>query len=186
MSNRSRDSKDSMALTVLAIVGEQPRHPYEIQRVIQERHKSWAMGRTRSLYHSVDRLAADGLIEPVETLREGRRPERTVYSITEFGREEVRAWLIDLVENPAPEHPVFLVAVSFLAQLTPREAKDSLRIRAVALEGQIAAVEVWARGGEGGLELAEIAPEFTFPGARKTISELLAHLPLSPRPPPDA
>ena|SRR5437588_4191700 len=28
--------------------------------------------------------------------------------------------------------------------------------------------------------LAEIAPEFTFPGARKTISELLAHLPLDP------
>jgi DNA-binding PadR family transcriptional regulator len=146
MPNRSRASKDTIALTVLALLCEQPRHPYEIQRVIQERHKAWAMGRTRSLYHAVDRLLADGLIEPVETSREGKRPERTVYRITEEGREEYTAWLSELIYEPvADEHPYFLVALSFLATLPMPAALDALKVRAIALEGQVAGVEVWQR-----------------------------------------
>jgi DNA-binding PadR family transcriptional regulator len=145
MSNSSRASNDVIALTVLNLLAEEPLHPYQIQRVIRDRHKEWAMGKTRSLYHAVDRLFADGLIEPVETSREGKRPERTVYKITEDGEEERRAWLLDLIEQPAPEHPHFLIAISFLAYLSAPEAFEALRIRAVALEGQIAGVEVWQR-----------------------------------------
>jgi DNA-binding PadR family transcriptional regulator len=145
MSNKARASNDVIALTVLNLLSEEPMHPYQIERVIRERHKEWAMGRTRSLYHAVDRLVADGLIEPLETSREGKRPERTVYEITELGREEQRAWLIDLFEQPSPEHPLFLIAVSFLAYLTSPAALEALRIRAVALESQIAGVEIWIR-----------------------------------------
>jgi len=145
MSNKARASNDVIALTVLNLLSEEPMHPYQIERIIRERHKEWAMGRTRSLYHAVDRLGADGLIEPLETSREGKRPERTVYEITELGREEQKAWLIDLFEQPSPEHPLFLIAVSFLAYLTSPAALEALRIRAVALESQIAGVEIWIR-----------------------------------------
>ncbi|HEY8761130.1 MAG TPA: PadR family transcriptional regulator [Candidatus Dormibacteraeota bacterium] len=145
MSNKARASNDVIALTVLSLLSEEPMHPYQIERVIRERHKEWAMGKTRSLYHAVDRLVADELIVPLETSREGKRPERTVYAITELGREEQQAWLIDLIEQPEPEHPLFLIAVSFLAYLASPAALEALRIRAVALEGQIAGVEVWIR-----------------------------------------
>ena len=145
MSNKSRATNDVIALTVLNLLAEEPMHPYQIQRVIRDRHKAWAMDKTRSLYHSVDRLFADGLIEPAETSRDGKRPERTVYKITEEGEDERHAWLLDLIEQPAPEHPLFLVAISFLGYLSADEALDALRIRAVALEGQIAGVEVWQR-----------------------------------------
>jgi DNA-binding PadR family transcriptional regulator len=145
VSNKSRATNDVIALTVLNLLAEEPMHPYQIQRVIRDRHKEWAMGKTRSLYHSVDRLHADGLIEPVETSRDGKRPERTVYKLTEYGDEERHAWLIDLIEQPAPEHPLFLVAISFLGHLSVPEVLDALRVRAVALEGQIAGVEVWQR-----------------------------------------
>jgi DNA-binding PadR family transcriptional regulator len=145
MSTRSRASNDVIALTVLSLLSEEPMHPYQIERVIRERHKGWAMGKTRSLYHAVDHLVADELIEPLETSREGKRPERTVYTITDLGRDEHRAWLVDLIEQPAPEHPLFLIAMSFVAYLGSPGALDALRIRAVALEGQIAGVEVWNR-----------------------------------------
>jgi DNA-binding PadR family transcriptional regulator len=111
------------------------------------------MGKTRSLYHAVDRLVADGLIEPLETSRDGKRPERTVYTITELGRDEQRAWLIDLIEQPLPEHPIFLIGVSFLAYLTAPAALEALRIRAVALQSQIAGVEIWIRALEQELRL---------------------------------
>jgi DNA-binding PadR family transcriptional regulator len=145
MSTKARTSNDVIALTVLSLLSEEPMHPYQIERVIRERHKGWAMGKTRSLYHAVDHLVADELIEPLETSREGKRPERTVYTITDLGRDEHRAWLVDLIEQPAPEHPLFLIAMSFVAYLGSPGALDALRIRAVALEGQIAGVEVWNR-----------------------------------------
>src|ERR1700738_1587591 len=145
MTPKARASNDVIALTVLILLSEEPMHPYQIERVIRERHKGWAMGRTRSLYHAVDHLVADELIEPLETSRDGKRPERTVYTITDLGRDEHRAWLVDLIEQPAPEHPLFLMAMSFVAYLGSPPALEALRIRAVALEGQIAGVEVWNR-----------------------------------------
>ena len=145
MGNRSRSTNDVIALTVLTLLAEQPMHPYQIQGVIRQRHKEWAMGRTRSLYHAVTKLAEDGLIEPAETSREGRWPERTVYRITEKGREEQLGWLTDLVECPVPEHPLFLVAMSFVACLPQAAAAEALRRRAIALEGMVAGAEVWQR-----------------------------------------
>src|SRR5690242_14900046 len=68
------------ALTVLCLLRERPMHPYEMQRLIRERHKDEFLDLKRgSLYHAMERLQAAGLVEPMETFREGRRPERTVY-----------------------------------------------------------------------------------------------------------
>ena len=41
-----------------------------------------------SLYHTVERLQRNGLIEVVDTQRDGRRPERTVYGMTQAGLDE--------------------------------------------------------------------------------------------------
>src|SRR5262249_56593072 len=84
---------DVLALTVLAFRTERPMHPYDVQRVIRQRHKDYAIERPRALYRAFERLARDELIEPVETSREGRRPERTVYRITDEGRAEFQHWL---------------------------------------------------------------------------------------------
>jgi DNA-binding PadR family transcriptional regulator len=130
--------RDLVALTVLAFLGERPCHPYEIQRLIRERHKDFAMGKTRALYHAVERLERWGLIEQAQTSREGKRPERTVYRITEAGRDEYASWLYDLVANPVQEHPAFSAAMSFLASLPVSTAIQALQGRTVALEAGIA------------------------------------------------
>ena len=89
--------KDMVALTTLGLLSEQPCHPYEIQRLLRERHKSYAVGKTRTLYRAIEELEAAGYIEPLETSREGRRPERTVYRITPEGSEELENWLAELL-----------------------------------------------------------------------------------------
>ena len=38
-----------------------------------------------TLYHTVDVLERDGWIVPTEREKEGRRPERTIYTLTESG-----------------------------------------------------------------------------------------------------
>jgi len=93
--------RNLVALTVLGMLSEHPSHTYEIQRQIRIRHKDFAAGKTRALYHAINELVSSGLAEPVETSRDGRRPERTVYQITEAGRLELTAWLTELLEAPA-------------------------------------------------------------------------------------
>ncbi len=123
--------KDMVALTTLGLLSEQPCHPYEIQRLLKERHKSYAVGKTRTLYRAIEELEAAGYIEPIETSREGRRPERTVYRITPEGSEELENWLADLLSTPVDETPVFRVAVGLLGYITQERAEAALASRVV-------------------------------------------------------
>jgi DNA-binding PadR family transcriptional regulator len=139
--NKSRLSRDPLSLTILAMLIEKPRHPYEIQRLIRERRKDFASSTQRALYHAVDRLLAAGLILPAETSREGNRPERTVYQITDDGRDSLMEWLGALLAQPLPEYPLFTVAISFLAILPTDAALQALHARAVELESELAGIE---------------------------------------------
>lgn len=142
---------DLLGLTVLALLSECPRHPYDIQRELQKRHLEFVAPHPRALYHTVARLARRELVAPVETSREGRRPERTVYQITDEGREEFRARLHRLLERPGEDYPVFTVAAGFMAYLTPGEALDALEGRAAGLEGGIAGLEAALRALQSGV-----------------------------------
>jgi len=141
MSNRSRAANDVIALTVLALTSERPRHPYDIQRAIRDRHKDFAAGKTRALYRAVDRLEQDGLIAPVETSREGKRPERTVYQVTDEGAEELEGWLGELLEVARPEFPLYSVALSFAAYVPAEVVIDRLQARTVELRAAVAGAE---------------------------------------------
>jgi DNA-binding PadR family transcriptional regulator len=129
---------DLVGLTVLAMLSVRPGHPYELHRFIVDTHKDYVTGLPRSLYHAVERLAGEELIVPVETSREGRRPERTVYEITDEGRRELATRLRALLENPGAERRTFTAAVSLLGVLPVPDAVQSLRTRAAALEGALA------------------------------------------------
>ncbi len=59
---------------------------------MRQRHHDRAFQIRESPVHdTVSRLADRGFVEPVEVSREGRRPERPVYAITEAGRDELPA-----------------------------------------------------------------------------------------------
>ncbi|NUT44910.1 MAG: PadR family transcriptional regulator [Thermoactinospora sp.] len=131
---------DLVGLTVLAILSVRPGHPYELHRFIVDTHKDYVTGLPRSLYHAVEKLAAEELITPVETSREGRRPERTVYEITDEGRRELATRLRRLVENPGAEHRVFTAAVSLLGVLPVPQALQALRSRAATIDGTLTAL----------------------------------------------
>lgn len=117
-------------------------HPYEMMRLIRQRHKEDFLDLKRgSLYHAIDRLARGQLIEVVGATREGRRPERTVYRITDTGESEVGDWLRRLLSKPAAEASPFIAALSFVAHLSPQEAMDQLEIRVQDLECGIVALK---------------------------------------------
>lgn len=75
--------------------------------------------------------------------RQGNRPERTLYGITDDGREEALEWLSDLLAVPAREYPIFETALSLMGVIHPDEVTRLLEERLASLEVQAAS----ARGG---------------------------------------
>jgi DNA-binding PadR family transcriptional regulator len=141
MPNRARPPQRSpLALAVLAALVEEPMHPYQMQRLIKERGKDKVINvRQRTgIYQTIERLLRDGLIEVAETSRDGRRPERTVYQVTEEGRQTAQDWMLDMLSTPATEFPEFPAALSLLGLLTPADAIKALELRATLLQGEVA------------------------------------------------
>jgi DNA-binding PadR family transcriptional regulator len=148
--------KDMVALTTLGLLSEQPCHPYEILRLLKERHKAYAVGKTRTLYRAIEELEAAGYIEPLETSREGRRPERTVYRITPEGSEELENWLADLLSTPVDETPVFRVAVGLLGYITQERAEAALATRVVTLRARVTGLDATLRMAQDDLGLPRL------------------------------
>jgi DNA-binding PadR family transcriptional regulator len=125
--SKSQRPQSLLALAVLALLFERPMHPYEMAATMRERHKEESIKlRYGSLYTVVDGLQRDGLIAPQETSRDGRRPERTIYTITAAGSAELIAWMQDLLRRPVKEYPQFMAALSLLPVLPPAIAEAML------------------------------------------------------------
>src|SRR5690606_40911038 len=104
MTQEARKSRNHWEVAVLAFLRERPMHPYEMQRLLRERRKDELLALKRgSLYHAINRLARNGLIEVVGTSREGKRPERTTYRITPAGERELLETLREMVAEPRSE-----------------------------------------------------------------------------------
>jgi DNA-binding PadR family transcriptional regulator len=131
-----------LALAVLRLLNTRPMHPYEMHQVVRDHGTDRVIKvRAGSLYHTVERLHRHGLIEQLETGREGRRPERTVYAITDAGRDEFVTNLRDLLRVPSEEYPLFVAALEMAAALPPPVVRRLLEHRAIALEAQLAGHE---------------------------------------------
>src|SRR6476620_699414 len=133
-----RKITNTLALAVLGLLQERPMHPYEMASTLRERHKDSSFKiNSGSLYDTVDALVRQDWIEPVETARDGRRPERTVYATTETGQAEFVRWIDELIRTPVAEYPKFMAAVSYLGALGPGAAADALAERESRLDRRI-------------------------------------------------
>ncbi|MFI7607999.1 PadR family transcriptional regulator [Micromonospora sp. NPDC049366] len=132
---KQRKVGNLLALAVLSALTQRPMHPYEIATTLRAWGKEQDMEiKWGSFYTVIRNMDRHDLIEAVENVRAGRRPERTVYRITDAGRAELVDWARELVSTPEPEHPRFRAGLSVLAALHPDEATALLRQRLDLLE----------------------------------------------------
>ncbi|GAA3083929.1 PadR family transcriptional regulator [Streptosporangium carneum] len=144
---KRRKVANPLALAVLAELLAEPMHPYEMGRRLQEHGKDRSFKYNRgSLYMVVEQLRKAGFIIEQETVRDTQRPERTVYALTEEGRQEFYNWMRELVSAPRHEYPHFGVALSLLSLLSPTEAAELLDRRLAALTAEAAEIRASVRG----------------------------------------
>jgi DNA-binding PadR family transcriptional regulator len=137
-----RRVKNPLALAVLSCLTEKPMHPYEISTTLRQRGKEDSIKLNYgSLYSVVEALQKHGLITTRETTREGRRPERTVYEITDAGVAEFEDWLAELLSTPVREFTSLEAGLSLMPGLPPDDVALLLDRRAERLRAELHTID---------------------------------------------
>ncbi|MFI6173181.1 PadR family transcriptional regulator [Nocardia sp. NPDC051052] len=136
-----RKVNNLLALAVLSVMIDRPKHRYEIAQTLRDRGKEHDMDiKWGSLYTVVQSLEKAGFLEIVGSERDGARPERVIYQLTSAGRTELTDWTRELVAVPEPEQHRFVAGLSILSVLPPDDVIELLGQRIEALRHLIAAV----------------------------------------------
>jgi DNA-binding PadR family transcriptional regulator len=139
-----------LSLVVLGLLAEEPLHPYAMRTRISERAHDRLPGvRPASLYDVVHRLEDAGLVRPGDPDREGHRPERVQYTITEAGREALAGWVAEALADTGRTDE-FPAALSFMYALGRDRVVEILQARAAALAASLDADEAALTRAEAG------------------------------------
>jgi DNA-binding PadR family transcriptional regulator len=123
-----------VVLAALGALLERPMHAYQLAAVLAGRGVPANRG---SLYDTLEAMARAGWVEPRPAQREGARPQRTPYALTQSGRAELAQRLDRQVREPRREFPEFFGAVSHLGVLGQARAAEALAERAARLAARI-------------------------------------------------
>jgi DNA-binding PadR family transcriptional regulator len=127
-----------LAVAALALLAEGPTHPYEMYQTLVLRSEDRLVKvRPGSLYHTVDRLARQGLVRATGTEREGNRPERTTYEITEEGTLALGERVADIIATPVNEFPEFPLGLGEAHNLPLETVIELLRKRVGLMRADI-------------------------------------------------
>ncbi len=129
-----------LGIAVLELLHEKPMHPYEMAQLMRERYVDTRVNvKAGSLYHTVERLQGNGYIEVVDTQRDGRRPERTVYGMTPAGQDVFAQRGRELLGDLVQEYPAYLSGLAVIDDLGMEASVVELEHRITRLRAAVAA-----------------------------------------------
>jgi DNA-binding PadR family transcriptional regulator len=148
-----RGRPSPLGLAVLGLLAGGPLHPYRMQRLLKEWGKDQVVnvGHRANLYAAIKRLHAAGAVRVLQVERDEPYPERTVYAITDHGRDLLLDSVAEMVSTPRNEFPEFPAALSFLMLFGPDHAARLLEERAAALTGRLGEFDAELRASSDGL-----------------------------------
>jgi len=80
-------------LILLGLLKKEPKHGYELKKVIEEEIKPLTNITLTSIYYTLEKLVKSGYLE-YDTEKEGGRPERRIYHLTKKGERRLQGLLI--------------------------------------------------------------------------------------------
>ncbi|HEX7341934.1 MAG TPA: PadR family transcriptional regulator [Rhodanobacteraceae bacterium] len=131
--------RSPLAMVVLSFVIEAPSHAYRMHELIKQRGKDSVVNvsQRNSVYQTIARLVAAGLMRVLATQQDEGRPERVVYEITARGRKTFYEWLQGMLGEPRNEFDEFPAALATIMALSPDVALAALRSRSQTLQLQL-------------------------------------------------
>jgi len=111
---------------ILALLAERSSHGYQLKADFEARTGGVWKVNVGQVYTTLERLRADGLVEPGTDADEGtsatKANDRRPWHITRDGKEALEAWFDDASIEPVPGREEFLVKVLLAVSRSPREA----------------------------------------------------------------
>lgn len=125
-------------LLILGLLVGGPLHGHQIRRAAEQSGiEQWGGVKVGALYGMLHRLDGEGLVEPVRTEQEGRRPRRTVYAITAEGRAELAIHRDRALTQPVLYSTTVEAALKWSAGLDHSALRERLSRRRAALGGAL-------------------------------------------------
>ena len=110
-------------LIVLGMLKKEPLSAYDIQKLVEYRNISkWVKISTPSIYKKVIQLEKKGLITG-KIVREGKMPEKAIYSLTDAGAERFRELMLEISNGPIRFFLDFNAVIVNLDHLSVEERK---------------------------------------------------------------
>ncbi|MTH53982.1 PadR family transcriptional regulator [Bacillus mangrovi] len=118
----------SVKLVILGLLMEGNKHPYEIQQVINERQmKHYIKLASGSLYYAFETLGKDGFVKVVDVVSDTKRPDKTIYAITEAGEAEFEKLFFEqLLKKEHMYRPVY-ASLSFTSYIDQDKLERALK-----------------------------------------------------------
>lgn len=106
-------------LIVLGMLKKEPLSAYDIQKLVEYRSISkWVKISTPSIYKKVIQLEEKGYIKGT-AVKEGKMPEKSVYSLTHTGEKEFESLMFKIAAQPIHLFLDFNAVIVNLAGLSP-------------------------------------------------------------------
>jgi DNA-binding PadR family transcriptional regulator len=126
-------------LAVLSLIAEEPRHGYDVEKIIEARGmRDWTEIGFSSIYYLLNKLEGKELIESHLSQPGGKGPARKVYEITDAGRQVHQEGVREALSTPKMRSSSFLLGLSNLPFLTQEESLDALKKYADEIERRLA------------------------------------------------
>lgn len=123
---READFMATIDLIVLGMLKKGPMSAYEIQKLVEYRNISkWVKISTPSIYKKAVQLEEKGLVKG-EIIKEGKMPEKSVYSLTEAGEKEFVRLMLEIASKPIHIFLDFNAVIVNLDFLPPEMQKACL------------------------------------------------------------
>jgi DNA-binding PadR family transcriptional regulator len=125
----------SVRMVILGLLAERPLYGYEIKQIIEEHMGDWTSIAFGSIYFALDKLAEEGFVDKVAVEQAGSRPSRSVYQVTNSGKDEFLRLLRESWQAVEHEYYEIDICLFFLERLSASEVKGYLQARLSRLEG---------------------------------------------------
>lgn len=131
-----KEAEMEKQLLLLGIMMEGKMHGYQINEYVQHVMSFYTDIKKSTTYFVLEQLEKDGYVTH-EVEREGRRPERRVYEITEKGKSQFFDLLRENIGSYTPTHSSDNIGITFLGKLKPSEAKELLKAKKQKIQAEI-------------------------------------------------
>lgn len=110
-------------LILLGILKKEPMSAYDMQKLVEYRNISkWVKISTPSIYKKAIQLEEKGLLQG-RTVKEGKMPEKAIYSLTEAGESEFERLMLEISAKPINIFLDFNAVIVNLDSLPPEKQK---------------------------------------------------------------